>query len=341
MSNETLFELHKNLTPSTCAVDPVTFLRRIREYEATLPEGSARRMAWAAITTAECQDGIIRYTTSDAKVGRTRAIGETEEEVIANALATPAYTNMSISVTQIEKLAPVSRIPCEFRRQLFGIFEMFPFENFYVINGISITGITNYINLLSTKALGYSSPMRAFACKVLIYSDTEFDITPKASFLAKLQAGMESREFLETLALGMYNHHGELRYPNRADKLNQWCPGMVPSLALTRASINNDDVVIVLKMMTSIIGESVNEVLLNSPLFQQMSQAGKNAFAAEVIAQALSKCVPTMVMIRAARREFGTVQEYVEARDAEHTSSYPEEHAHEYELLQECLAGSE
>ncbi len=317
------------------------FLQRIREYEATLPEGSARRMAWAAITTIDCRDGIIRYTTSDAKVCRTRAIGETEEEVIANALATPAYTSMSIPATQIEKLAPVSRIPCEFRRQLFGIFEMFPFEGFYVINGISITGITNYINLLATKALGYSSPMRSFACKVLIYSDTEFDITPKASFLAKLQAGMESREFLETLALGMYDLRGELIYPIRADKLNQWCPGMVPALALTRSSISNDEVMIVLQMMASVIAKSVNEVLLNSPLFQNMSQAGKNAFAAEVIARALSKCVPTTVMLRAARREFSTVQAYVEARDAEHTSPYPEEHTREYELLQECLAASE
>jgi len=341
MNIDQLFELHRDATPATCVVDCDTFLQRIREHEQTLDDPD-QRAAWTCIASVTCTDGILKYITN-TNTAYTRAIGNTSDEVIANALATPMFTCKLISNSTHQLVPAEKRQLSEGRRRLFGIFELFTFNDSTVYNFISEAG-KDYIILLSYYAMQFSSAMFRFACKVSCYAraaalDAGCGWTPKPNFLIRLQASSYDADFLHILAFTLFHINGTVKSEAALNLLENWSSGLRARVTEVVESVQPEHRVILGATVREIILQDIQEVLTGLPQFPDLTPVQQNFVLNHIIQETAKTVVISPVTMRAIRGEM-TLDEYVAARNAEHIYSETStvEHTKEYACIQKALA---
>lgn len=343
MNIDQLFELHRDATPATCVVDCDTFLQRIREHERTL-EDPEQRAAWSGITGVTCTDGILNYITN-ANIAYTRAIGNTSDEVIANALATPMFT-CTIMSSSIYQSVPVNKRQLnEGHRRLFGIFESFTVNDLTVYNSVDKAN-NEYVVLLSYYTMQFSSAVFRFACKVSCYAraaalDAGCGWTPKPNFLIRLQANSYDADFLHILAFTLFNINGTVKSEAALDLLENWSSGLRARVTEVMDNVQAEHLAILVTAVREMVLPKVQETLAGIPQFAVLTPAQQNFVLHHLMQETMKVAVITPVTLRAVRGEM-TLDEYVLARNAEHidqnNDTFTVEHTKEYACIQKAMS---
>lgn len=347
LSTEALFELHRDVVPATCHVDGDVFLQRIREHEATLPEHSEQRKAWACITSVTYVDGIIIYSASTGNpilpglTVPTRAIGTSEDEVIHNALSMPMFESDVIPTTS--SIPVEKQIPCENRRRAFGIFETFVHEDKIIFNHLPGEGFTEYIKLVALNALEYSSSAARMGYKAALYALAQARLPqcewhPKESLIAKVQDNSQDPDFLHIASSILFAHDGTAKSQGSLNILESWCPNLATLLTETRAAVSQEEVEILISAMKKTLLPMIIASTAEQPMYNMIPAAQQHILIEYLVNKVLESGIATRVMLRMARREFATVEEYVAVRDAEHQVPNLAAHTQEYNSIQEALA---